>query len=312
MKLSKPLAFFDLETTGLDITQDRIVEIAIVKMNPDGSKEEYTKRINPEMPIPKESSDIHGITSETIKDAPTFKMVAEEVANFIGDADLAGYNSNKFDIPVLAEEFLRVNHPFEMSARKFVDVQNIFHKMEQRTLAAAYQFYCKEELVNAHAALADVEATKSVFLAQLEKYDSLEPNIDFLSTFSRQGDFELLDFAGRIATNKEGEAIYNFGKHKGKTVKQVADEEPGYYGWLVSSNFPLYTKKVLKAEMDKIKAERLENKEPIVVEPKKEKLKVEAKKPVIKKPVTKETKEDNIKPEEFEDKINELKKKFGK
>lgn len=253
IQLTKPLAFFDLETTGLDVTNDRIIEIAILKMNPDGSKDHYSKRVNPEMPISPESSEITGISDADVHDCPTFKELAPEVAAFIGDADLAGYNSNKFDIPVLAEEFLRAESDFDMSARKFIDVQNIFHKMEQRTLAAAYQFYCQQELVNAHAAMADVEATQEVFAAQLERYENLEKNIDFLSNFSRLGNNEILDFAGRIARNDKGEAVYNFGKHKGKSMEQVGQEEPGYYGWMLSANFPLYTKKVLKDEMERIK-----------------------------------------------------------
>ena len=257
IQLNKPLAFFDLETTGLDVTNDRIIEIAILKMNPDGSKEHYSKRVNPEMPISPESSEITGISDADVKDCPTFKELAPEIAAFIGDADLAGYNSNKFDIPVLAEEFLRAESDFDMSARKFIDVQNIFHKMEQRTLAAAYQFYCQQELVNAHAAMADVEATQEVFAAQLERYENLEKNIDFLSDFSRSGNNEILDFAGRIARNDKGEAVYNFGKHKGKSIEQVNSEEPGYYGWMLSANFPLYTKKVLKDEMEKLKAKNV-------------------------------------------------------
>jgi DNA polymerase-3 subunit epsilon len=257
IQLTKPLAFFDLETTGLDVTNDRIIEIAILKMNPDGSKEHYSKRVNPEMPISPESSEITGISDADVQDCPTFKELAPEVAAFIGDADLAGYNSNKFDIPVLAEEFLRAESDFDMSARKFIDVQNIFHKMEQRTLAAAYQFYCQQELVNAHAAMADVEATQEVFAAQLKRYENLEKNIDFLSDFSRSGNHEILDFAGRIARNDKGEAVYNFGKHKGKSIEQVNSEEPGYYGWMLSANFPLYTKKVLKDEMEKLKAKNV-------------------------------------------------------
>lgn len=253
IQLSKPLAFFDLETTGLDVTNDRIIEIAILKMNPDGSKDHYSKRVNPEMPISPESSEITGISDADVKDCPTFKELAPEVAAFLGDADLAGYNSNKFDIPVLAEEFLRAESDFDMSARRFIDVQNIFHKMEQRTLAAAYQFYCQRDLVNAHAALADVEATQEVFEAQLMRYDILEKNIDFLADFTRVGNNEILDFAGRIARNDKGEAIYNFGKHKGKSIEQVNLEEPGYYGWMLSANFPLYTKKVLRDEMERIK-----------------------------------------------------------
>jgi DNA polymerase-3 subunit epsilon len=257
IQLNKPLAFFDLETTGLDVTNDRIIEIAILKMNPDGSKEHYSKRVNPEMPITPESSEITGISDADVKDCPTFKELAPEIAAFIGDSDLAGYNSNKFDIPVLAEEFLRAESDFDMSARKFIDVQNIFHKMEQRTLAAAYQFYCQQELVNAHAAMADVEATQEVFAAQLERYENLQKNVDFLADFSRSGNNEILDFAGRIARNDKGEAVYNFGKHKGKTIEQVNSEEPGYYGWMMNANFPLYTKKVLKDEMERLKAKNV-------------------------------------------------------
>jgi DNA polymerase-3 subunit epsilon len=267
LNLQKSLAFFDLETTGLDVTNDRIIEIGILKMNPDGSQERYEKRINPEIPISKESSEITGISDDDVKDCPTFAQLAQEIADFIGDADLAGYNSNKFDIPVLAEEFLRVESDFDMSARRFVDVQNIFHKMEQRTLAAAYQFYCNQDLSNAHSAMADIEATQQVFIAQLEKYENLKKDIDFLSEFTRTGNHEILDFAGRVARNEKGEAMYNFGKHKGKTLEQVDQEEPGYYGWMLNANFPLYTKKVLKDEMEKIKerrqlqkAEKIENK----------------------------------------------------
>lgn len=256
INLQKPLAFFDLETTGLDVTNDRIIEIGILKMNPDGSQESYQKRVNPEMPISPESSEITGISNEDVKDCPTFKDLAGEIAAFIGDSDLAGYNSNKFDIPVLAEEFLRAESDFDMSARRAVDVQNIFHKMEQRTLAAAYQFYCQQELKNAHSAMADIEATQQVFLAQLEKYNTLEKDMDFLAEFTRVGNHEILDFAGRIARNEKGEAIYNFGKQKGKSLEQVDREEPGYYGWMLHANFPLYTKKVLKDEMEKIKAKR--------------------------------------------------------
>lgn len=260
IQLQKPLAFFDLETTGLDVTNDRIIEIGIIKMNPDGSQVKYLKRVNPEKPISKESSEITGISDDDVKDCPTFKELAQEIADFLGDADLVGYNSNKFDIPVLAEEFLRAESTFDMSARRFVDVQNIFHKMEQRTLAAAYQFYCNQELVNAHSAMVDIEATQQVFMAQLERYDNLNKDIQSLAEFTRVGNNEILDFAGRIARNDKGEAIYNFGKHKGKTLEQVDHEEPGYYGWMLHANFPLYTKKVLKDEMDKIKAKRLAEK----------------------------------------------------
>ena len=253
----KPIAVFDLETTGLDISKDRIVEIAILKVHTDGAEETYLKRVNPEMKISEESASIHGITDEIIKDAPTFKDIEKEVADFIGDAHLVGYNSNKFDIPVLAEEFLRVGSDFDISKRKFIDVQNIFHKMEQRTLVAAYKFYCDKELVDAHSAMADVTATYEVLKAQVTRYqEDLEDNVEFLAEFSQNNKHKLLDFAGRIAINKAGKAIYNFGKHKGKTIAQVAEEEPGYYGWMLNSNFPLYTKEVLKKEMERIKAEK--------------------------------------------------------
>jgi DNA polymerase-3 subunit epsilon len=258
----KPLAVFDLETTGLDISNDRIVEIAILKINPDGTEEQYLKKVNPEMTISEESSSIHGITNETVKDAPTFGDIADEVAAFIGEAHLIGYNSNKFDIPVLAEEFLRVKSNFDISSRKFIDVQNIFHKMEQRTLVAAYKFYCDQELVDAHSAMADVKATYEVLKAQVKRYKTdLEDNVEFLAEFSQNNKHKLLDFAGRLAINKEGQPIYNFGKHKGKTIAKVAEEEPGYYGWMLNSNFPLYTKEVLKREMEKIKAKRAAEKE---------------------------------------------------
>lgn len=260
----KPIAVFDLETTGLDISNDRIVEIAIFKIHPDGTEEKYEKRINPEMKISEESVEIHGISNEMLKDAPTFRDIAKEVAGFIGDAHLVGYNSNKFDIPILAEEFLRVDNDFDVASRKFIDVQNIFHKMEQRTLVAAYKFYCGKDLINAHSAMADVTATYEILKAQVVKYkEDLENNVDFLADFSKNNKNELLDFAGRIAINKNGEPIYNFGKHKGKTIAQVADEEPGYYGWMLNSNFPLYTKEVLKKQMEKIKAKRTIEKEKI-------------------------------------------------
>lgn len=255
LTLNNPLAVFDLETTGIDVSNDKIVEIAILKVMPDGSTHEYLKRVNPGCPIPPETSEIHGIYDEDIKDAPSFKDISDEVATFIGDADLAGYNSNKFDIPVLAEEFLRAGHSFDVSNRKFVDVQNIFHKMEQRTLVAAYKFYCDKDLEGAHNAMVDTTATWEVLKAQIERYEQLTPTVEELASFSKAGNFELLDFAGRIAINKNKEAIYNFGKHKGKTIKEVARIEPGYYGWMLDANFPLYTKQVLRKEMEKIKAE---------------------------------------------------------
>lgn len=256
LNLERPLAIFDLETTGTNVTKDRIVEISILKVEPTGEETTLTKRVNPEMEIPKETSEIHGIYQADIENEKTFKEIAEEVANFIGNADLAGFNSNKFDIPVLMEEFLRVDYKFAMEDRRFVDVQNIFHKMEQRTLVAAYKFYCDKDLTNAHSAEADVIATYEVLKAQVERYQELENDINFLSKFSKQGNNEVIDFAGRIAKNKKGEVIYNFGKHKNKTVETVAENEPGYYGWFLNSDFPLYTKQVLKEEMERIKKNR--------------------------------------------------------
>lgn len=256
LKLERPLAVFDLEATGLDVTNDRIVEIAILRIDTDGSTHQYAKRVNPEMPIPNDSSLIHGIYDKDVQQEKTFTELAPDIADFLGNSDLAGYNSNKFDIPMLAEEFLRSGHVFDISSRKHVDVQNIFHKMEQRTLVAAYAFYCQKELKNAHQAMADVTATWEVLQAQLEKYGNIEGNVQFLADFSKAGNFDLLDFAGRIAVNEKGEAVYNFGKHKGKTIREVNRIEPGYYGWMLDANFPLYTKQVLKKEMEKIKEEQ--------------------------------------------------------
>lgn len=256
LPLKRPLAIFDLETTGLNITKDRIVEIAVIKVNPDGSEEHFTKRVNPEIPIPEETSLIHGIYDADVKDAPTFAQIADELVTFLGNADLVGYNSNKFDIPVLSEELLRVGNQFDVSNRKFIDVQNIFHKMEQRTLAAAYLFYCDKKIENAHNALADTSATWEVLKAQLGKYDNLEKDVDFLSDFSKGGNLSNLDFAGRLAVNENGEAVYNFGKNKGKTIREISISEPGYYGWMLNADFPLYTKQCLRKEMDKIKKEQ--------------------------------------------------------
>lgn len=261
LSLERPLAIFDLETTGTNITSDRIVEIAIIKVQPDGTEENYCKRVNPEMPIPALVSEIHGIYDKDIQDAPTFKELANEIVEFIGDADLAGYNSNKFDIPVLAEELMRAGSDFDISKRRFVDVQNIFHKMEQRTLAAAYLFYCNKSIENAHNALYDAKATWDVLKAQIERYPDIKNDVTYLSEFSKAGNYNLLDFAGRLAIDDKGDAIYNFGKHKGRTIKQVAQIEPGYYGWMLDADFPLYTKQCLRREMEKIKAEREKDKE---------------------------------------------------
>ena len=258
IQLEKPLCVFDLETTGLNISKDRIVQIAILKIYPSGKKEELNLLINPEMNISDSNSAIHGVTNEMVKDSPTFKDAGSEIVAFIGTSDLAGYNSNKFDIPVLAEEFLRADIEFDLSTKDCVDIQNIFHKMEQRTLVAAYKFYCSKELTNAHDAMADTVATWEVFEKQLEQYDNLKPNIDFLADFSRNSVHKNIDLAGRLAINENNEAIYNFGKHKGKTIKEISVSEPGYYGWMLEADFPRYTKKILLQEMEKIKAKKKE------------------------------------------------------
>jgi DNA polymerase-3 subunit epsilon len=245
LNLNKPICFFDLETTGINITSDRIVEISVLKVFPNGKEERKTWRVNPEMPIPKEASDIHGILDEDVADKPTFKALAKEVHNMIKDSDLGGFNSNRFDIPLLAEEMLRADVDFDMKNRQAIDVQTIFHKMEQRTLSAAYKFYCNENLEDAHSAAADTKATYEVLKAQVEKYDELENSTKFLAEFSARKKFA--DFAGFIAYNKKGEECFSFGKHKGKLVTEVLEKEPGYFGWLLNADFPLYTKKVLTA-----------------------------------------------------------------
>ena len=245
LNLTKPLCFFDLETTGVNISKDRIVEISILKVNPDGKEESKTWLVNPEMPIPEEVTAVHGISDADVADQPTFKELAKEINNMIKDADLAGFNSNRFDIPLLAEEMLRADMDFDMKNRLAIDVQNIFHKMEQRTLSAAYKFYCDKDLNNAHSAEADTKATFEVLKAQVEKYDELENNSKFLAEFSSRKKFA--DFAGFIAYNKKGEECFSFGKHKNKTVIEVLEQEPGYFGWLLNADFPLYTKKVLTA-----------------------------------------------------------------
>lgn len=243
LKLNKPIVFFDLETTGVNVSTDRIVEISILKLHPNGEKEVKTRRVNPGMSIPKGASEIHGIYDEDVKDEPTFKAIAKSLSIFIGNSDLAGFNSNRFDVPLLAEEFLRVGVDFDVENRKLVDVQNIFHKMEQRTLIAAYKFYCDKSLENAHSAEADIKATYEVLEAQVDKYDELENNIEFLSEFSTRN--KTADLVGRIVFNEEGKEVFNFGKHKGKEVEKVLAKESSYYKWMMEGDFPLYTKKVL-------------------------------------------------------------------
>ena len=245
LKLSKPICFFDLETTGIDITKDRIVEISILKVYPNGNKESKTWLVNPTIPIPKAASDVHGITDERVAGEPTFKELAKQIHNMIKDSDLAGYNSDRFDIPLLAEEMLRAEVDFDLGNRVSVDVQTIFHKMEQRTLSAAYKFYCGKDRIDAHTASADTNATYEILKAQLDRYDSLENNIKKLSEFTYRK--QIADFAGFIGYNDKGEEIFTFGKHKGKRVEDIFDEEPGYFGWLLGADFPLYTKKILTA-----------------------------------------------------------------
>ena len=245
LNLKKPICFFDLETTGISITSDRIVEISILKVFPNGKEEKKTWLVNPEMPIPSQSTAIHGISNEKVAGAPTFKMLAKEINSWIVDADLGGFNSNRFDIPILAEEMLRAGLDFDMKNRQSVDVQTIFHKMEQRTLTAAYKFYCDKNLENAHRAEADTIATYEVLKAQLDRYDALENDTKFLAQFSTRQKFA--DFAGFIGFDEDGDECFSFGKHKGKKVTEVLQKEPGYFGWLLDADFPLFTKKVLTA-----------------------------------------------------------------
>jgi DNA polymerase-3 subunit epsilon len=254
LNLSKSICFFDLETTGVNISKDKIVEISILKIEPNGSEERKTWLVNPEIPIPKEVTAIHGISDADVADKPTFREISKAIYNMIKDSDLGGFNSNRFDIPLLAEEMLRAEVDFDMKNRVAVDVQTIFHKMEQRTLSAAYKFYCGKNLEDAHSAEADTNATYEVLKAQLAKYDELENDMKFLAEFSSRK--KIADFAGFIVFNKDGVECFSFGKHKGKTVVEVLEKEQGYFGWLLNADFPLYTKKVLTA----IKLRQLNNK----------------------------------------------------
>ena len=244
LNLKNPLVFFDLETTGINIATDRIVELCYIKVYPNGNEESKSMRINPEMHIPEASSAIHGIYDEDVKDCPTFKQIARELANAIEGCDLAGFNSNRFDIPMLAEEFLRAEVDFDMTRRKFIDVQNIYHKLERRTLSAAYKFYCRKDLENAHSALADTQATYEVLQAQLDKYpNELQNDMQFLADFSRMSNN--VDFAGRIVYNEQGVEVFNFGKYKGMPVTEVLQKDSGYYGWVMQGDFTRNTKQVL-------------------------------------------------------------------
>ena len=244
LKLKKPICFFDLETTGVNVSKDRIVEISILKVFPNGNKESFTWRVNPEMKIPAVTTAIHGISDEMVLNEPTFKELAPKVSELIKNSDLGGFNSNRFDIPLLAEELLRAEIDFDLKINQAVDVQTIFHKMEKRTLEAAYKFYCNKDLTNAHSAEADTMATYEVLKAQLDKYDGLENDMDYLSKFSSHQNFA--DFAGFIGYNKEGQEIITFGKHKGKVIEDLFKTEPGYFSWIQNADFPNYTKKVLR------------------------------------------------------------------
>jgi DNA polymerase-3 subunit epsilon len=279
LNLKRPLAFFDLEATGTNIGADRIVEISVIKLNVDGSEEVKTWRVNPEMPIPLETSLIHGIYDEDIKDEQTFNQIAVSVAEFIDISDLAGFNSNKFDIPMLMEEFLRAGVQFDLDNRHFVDVQNIFHQMEQRTLKAAYQFYCDKQIINAHSAEADTRATMEVLLAQIAKYENMEwedkkgnksipvvNDIEALHKFTNLS--RPVDFAGRLVYNEQGEETINFGKHKGKRVEDVFSTEPSYYSWMMQGDFPLYTKRKLEEIYTRFSAKKAAERQPRPAAPK--------------------------------------------
>ncbi|HMK17816.1 MAG TPA: 3'-5' exonuclease [Chitinophagaceae bacterium] len=242
LQLTKPLAFIDLETTGVNLATDRIIEIAIVKVLPDGKRSVKRKLINPGMPIPKQSSDVHGITDKMVKDAPAFKEVAHELKQMLDGCDIGGYNSNRFDIPLLVEEFLRADVDFDMKGRRLLDVQNIFHKMEQRTLSAAYKFYCNKNLDGAHSAEVDASATHEILIAQLERYPDLGTSID--SVLKLIGEEAIVDFARRFIM-ENGVEIFNFGKYKGKAVADVLRNEPQYYDWMMKGDFPQYTKQKL-------------------------------------------------------------------
>lgn len=258
LNLTKPLAIFDLETTGTNVGSDRIVEISIIKVHPDGREETLTRRVNPGVPIPAEVTAIHGISDADVKDEATFAMLAPMLVQFLANCDLGGFNSNKFDIPLLVEEFLRADIDFEIKGRRFVDVQNIFHKMEPRTLKAAYKFYCDKDIINAHSAEADTRATYEVLLSQLKRYEGVEyTDKDGITSKPVVNDMRMLhefsfqnrnaDLVGHIIYNNKNQEVFNFGKHKGKSVEEIFNNETSYYDWMMKSDFPLYTKKIITA-----------------------------------------------------------------
>lgn len=254
LKLNKPICFFDLETTGIDVAKDRIVEISILKVFPNGNKESKTWLVNPEMDIPAQAVAVHGITNEKVANEPTFKELANQIHSMIKDSDLSGFNSDRFDIPLLAEELLRAGVDFDMKNRVSIDVQTIFHKMEERTLSAALKFYCGKSLDNAHSAEADTMATYEILKAQLDRYPELSNDMKSLAEFTTRK--RSADFAGFIVYDKDGDEMFSFGKHKGAKVEKVLEAEPGYFGWIQNADFPLYTKKVLTG----IKLRKLNNK----------------------------------------------------
>jgi DNA polymerase III subunit epsilon len=243
LKLNRAVAFIDLETTGVNLSTDRIVEIAIVKLLPDGTRQTKRKLINPQMPIPSSSSDIHGITDEMVKDAPTFKQAGNEIKQFLENSDLGGYNSNRFDIPMLMEEFLRAEMDVDLTGRKMIDVQHIFYQMEPRTLSAAYKFFCQKELENAHSAEVDINATIEVFEAQIERYPQLGTTVE--SVLGVIGEEKIVDYARRFIFDDKGVEVFNFGKYKGKSVCDTLRYEPQYYDWMMKGDFPMHTKKKL-------------------------------------------------------------------
>lgn len=243
LNLARPLMFFDLETTGTNPLQDRIVEISTLKVYPDGREEEYSTRVNPGIPIPPETTAVHHISDADVIDMPTFAQIADTLLSIFADCDIAGYNSNKFDVPLLMAEFERVGKSLDVAGRRFVDVQNIFYVMEPRTLTAAYRFYCGKELVGAHSAIADVRATYEVLMGQLDRYDTLQNDMDELAKLSAT---KYVDIAGRIGRNDAGDPVMNFGKHKGKTVEWVCQHDPGFINWMLASDFPNNTKDVVR------------------------------------------------------------------
>ena len=255
LTLTRPIIFFDLETTGVNHAKDRIVEMALVKLLPNGTRDSYVKRINPEMPIPAEVSAIHGIFDEDVKDAPTFKKIAKELYEWMKGADLGGYNSNRFDLPLLAEEFLRCGIQVDFADRKMVDAQQVFFKMEQRTLTAAYKFYCNKTMENAHSAEADILATIEILEAQLDRYEELTNDVHQIHEFTANGE-TCVDFA-RSMVMKDGHVVFNFGKYKNRKVEEVFTQEPGYYDWMMGADFSLHTKQKISEILNKMKLSRL-------------------------------------------------------